>query len=95
VARSVTCFRADRRRLVCRELAGLAVEDELQHLICAECSRVDEFVAAIWQNRMRIAASGDDLNRFRLDQSIFADRAHRKFVAAIRGREKVTPTAIR
>jgi hypothetical protein len=44
------------------------------HLIGAECGRIDEFVAAVGQDRMRIAASGDYLNRFRLRQPIFADR---------------------
>jgi len=73
---------------------SLAVENELQHLIGAKCGRVDEFVAAVGQDRMRIAASGDYLNRFGLDQPIFANRTHRNFVAAIGGSEQVTAGAI-
>ena len=73
----MTGFRTDGRRLVGRELAGFAVEGELQHLIGAERGRVDKVVAAIGHDRMRIAASGDHLNRLRFDQPIFADRTHR------------------
>src|SRR5215471_4853655 len=88
MAWTVPSFRADRRRIIGRKFSGLAVECELQHLVGAERGGIDEFVAAIRQNRMRIAAGGYDLNCFCLDQSIFTNRAHSNLVATIRGSEK-------
>ena len=94
VARAVTGLRTDCRRLVGRELAGRAVEGELQNLVGAKCGRVDELVARIGQNRMCIAAGGNDLNRFCLNEFIFTDWAHRNLVATVGGGEKETPSAI-
>src|SRR5262245_31545647 len=94
VTRAVTRVRADRRRLVGRELAGCAVEGELQHLIGAGGGRGDKLVAWIRQDRMCIAARRNDLDRFRFNQSVFADRAYCNLVAAVRGGEQETPAAI-
>src|SRR5262249_46350478 len=94
VSRAVTCVRANWRRLVGRELPGCAVEGELQHLIGADCRRVDKLVTPIRQNRMRIATSGNDLNRFHLNESIFTNWANRKLVATIGGGEQETSGAI-
>src|SRR5215813_13598630 len=87
-------FRADRSRIIGCKFAGLAVEGELQNLVGAECGCVDEFVAAVRQNRVRIATGWNDMNRFRLDQSIFTNWAHRNLVATIRGRKKKTPRLV-
>ena len=91
MAGTMTWFRADHGRIIWREFAGLAVENELQHLVGAERGGVDEFVAGIGHDRMRVAAGRDYLDRFRLDQSIFPDRAHRQFVATIGRGEQVRP----
>jgi len=43
---------------------------------------------------MCIATGGNDLTRFRFNESVFTDWAHRNLVAAVRGGEKKTSCAI-
>ncbi len=88
MARTVSRPRVDGRRRVGRELAGLGVEQELQHLIGAERGHVDEPVGAVGQDGVRVPPGRDHLDRLGLDEPAGGDRAYGDLVAAVGSREQ-------
>src|ERR1700694_4436743 len=83
VARARHRFHQVKRRGVRAQLAGLRIEGELKDRVAAQRGDVDELVALVDADRMRVAAHGNHLQRLGGNAAVAADRVDADDVSAI------------
>ena len=91
MARSGHGFHQINRGRVRGELAGLCIEGEHEDLVAAQRGDVDEFVALVDADRVRIAPHLNDLQRFRGHAPIAANFVDADDVATVGRTQQKAP----